>query len=109
MASLSSPGARLGMTGLFDVSLRAIVDCAVVGSASALGFEAGGAVGCCGCGCGCGLPASAIVLSTVLPRDIGMSVFGIGAFSGACALWLSSERNFGLSGSRSISTLGLAK
>src|SRR5215471_1413467 len=44
IASLSTPGARFGSSGLFEGSLRAMVDCEVVGSASALGFDAGGAV-----------------------------------------------------------------
>src|SRR4051812_20327831 len=81
MASLRMPGGRCsGMTGLVDGSLRAMVDCGLVGSANALGFDAGGAVCCCGCSC-CGFDASAMFFSNVLPRDIGLSFFGTGARS----------------------------
>src|SRR5215471_20807762 len=77
IASLSRPGGRCCSIGLFDGSLRAIVDCGLVGSASAFGFDAGGAVCCCGCsGCGCARDASAIVRSGVLPRDAGSSFLG---------------------------------
>jgi len=70
MASLSRPGARFSTMGFLPGSLRAIVDCVLVGSASALGFDGGGAVASLGCsGCGCGREASAMVLSGVLPRE----------------------------------------
>src|SRR5262245_23639876 len=73
IASLRRPGARFGITGLVEGSLRAIVDWVFVGSASAFGFDAGGAVGSAGVsGCGCVFDASAMFFSNVLPRENGL-------------------------------------
>src|SRR4051812_10087966 len=107
MASLSRPGGRLSITGFFDGSFRAIVDCVVVGSASAFGLEAGGAVASFGCS-GCGREASAMFFSNVLPRDMGLSFFGTIGFSIVVARCDSSDRYFGRSGARSIWTFGFA-
>src|SRR5262245_10802850 len=97
MALLNTPCPGCCSRGFFDVSFRAMVACAVFGSAIAFVFDGAGAEPA-GAALFAGALGGSMIFSGVLPREAVTSFFGITGFSIVWAMWLSSERNFGFGG-----------